>query len=77
MDQTTSNPTEAVWDRVQEALNDLDFPAAKDDIVAHAQERGGDGDVLKMLRAIPVDTYRNISELRSSVRLDPDERDLG
>jgi hypothetical protein len=45
--------------------------------VAHAQERGGDGDVLKMLRAIPVDTYRNISELRSSVRLDPDERDLG
>ncbi len=60
---------------VQELLNDLDFPADKDAIVEHAERRGGDGDsaAVRALRAMPVATYRNISEIRSSVDLGPDE----
>ena len=54
---------------VQRALVDLDFPASKDQIVRHA-ERSGDAGAVRMLRALPLGTYLNISEIRSSVPLD-------
>jgi hypothetical protein len=63
------------WAHVQEALSDLDFPATKEEIVRHA-EGYGDGTAVRLLRAMPLATYRNISEIRSSVRLDPAEDDL-
>lgn len=55
---------------MQEALNDLDFPASKEEIVTHA-EQYGDWEAVRMLRAMPLATYHNISEIRSSVPLDP------
>ncbi len=60
---------------VQDLLNDLDFPADKDDIVAHATRRGGSADsaAVRALRAMPLATYRNMSEVRSSVDLGPEE----
>ncbi len=60
---------------VQSLLEDLDFPADKDAIVNHAQQRGGapDSDAVRTLRALPLATYRNMSEIRSSVDLPPDE----
>jgi hypothetical protein len=60
---------------VQNLLDDLDFPADKDTIVRHAVERGAPDDsaAVKALRAMPPDTYRNMSEIRSSVDLPPDE----
>ncbi|WP_250033804.1 DUF2795 domain-containing protein [Paractinoplanes maris] len=60
---------------VQTLLEDLDFPADKDAIVRHATERGAayDSAPVRALRAMPVATYRNISEIRSSVDLGPDE----
>jgi hypothetical protein len=60
---------------VQVLLEDLDFPADKDRIVEHAVARAADPDSppVKALRAMPVATYRNISEIRSSVDLPPDE----
>lgn len=58
------------WAQVAEALNDLDFPADKDQIVTHS-EQYGDWNVVRLLKALPVATYRNIAELRSSVRLEP------
>jgi Protein of unknown function (DUF2795) len=60
---------------VQSLLDDLDFPADKDTIVSHATERAGtpDSAAVRALRAMPVATYRNISEIRSSVDLPPDE----
>jgi hypothetical protein len=60
---------------VQALLEDLDFPADKDAVVRHAEERGGSPDsaAVKALRAMPLATYRNISEIRSSVDLPPDE----
>jgi hypothetical protein len=63
------------WAGVAEALNDIDFPADKQQIVDHAQQRDVEHDVLRLLRGLPVETYRNISEVRSSVPLDPAEDD--
>ena len=60
---------------VQELLQDIDFPADKAAIVEHAEQRGGapDSAAVRALRAMPLATYRNISEVRSSVDLGPDE----
>jgi hypothetical protein len=60
---------------VQTLLEDLDFPADKDAIVRHAENRGAGEDsvAVRALRAMPLATYRNISEVRSSVDLGPDE----
>jgi hypothetical protein len=60
---------------VQTLLQDLDFPADKDTIVRHATGRGAphDSAAIRALRAMPLATYRNISEIRSSVDLGPDE----
>ncbi|WIN00664.1 DUF2795 domain-containing protein [Actinoplanes oblitus] len=67
--------TELAFTDVQEMLEDLDFPADKDAIVAHAERNGGSTDsaAVRALRAMPPATYRNISEIRSSVGLAPDE----
>jgi hypothetical protein len=63
------------FSEVQTLLQDLDFPADKDAIVEHARQRGGapDSDAVRALRAMPLATYRNMSEIRSSVDLPPDE----
>ena len=60
---------------VQALLADLDFAADKDTIVRHATEHGAprDSAAVRALRAMPLATYRNISEIRSSVDLGPDE----
>lgn len=60
---------------VQELLEDLDFPADKATIVEHATQRAGSADTaaVRTLRAMPLATYRNISEVRSSVDLSPEE----
>jgi uncharacterized protein DUF2795 len=60
---------------IQDLLDDLDFPADKDQIVDHAESRGGghDSPAVKALCAMPVATYRKISEIRSSVDLPPSE----
>jgi Protein of unknown function (DUF2795) len=60
------------WAQVEEAINDLDFPVTKDEIVTYA-EQYGDWDVVRLFRALPIATYRNKAEVRASVRLDPAE----
>ena len=64
-----------IFTEVQELLQDVDFPADKESLVAHAESRGGahDSQAVKALRAMPLGTYQNISEVRSSVGLTPDE----
>ncbi|MEV0395943.1 DUF2795 domain-containing protein [Polymorphospora rubra] len=57
---------------VRAILDDLDFPATKEQIVAHGEARDrGSGEVVRLLRALPLGTYDNISQIRSSVPLDP------
>jgi hypothetical protein len=67
--------TETTFAEVQTLLEDLDFPADKDTIVGHAVDRGSgkDSPAIRALRAMPLGTYRNISEIRSSVDLDPSD----
>jgi hypothetical protein len=52
---------------VFEPLNDLDYPAAKEDVVRHAEARGASEDVLRTLRALPLGDYASRSELARSV----------
>ncbi|WP_117209251.1 DUF2795 domain-containing protein [Allorhizocola rhizosphaerae] len=61
---------QTAWAQVQEALSDLDFPATKEEVVEHASRHAGEAG-RKLLRALPLATYRNMSEIRSSVPLDP------
>ena len=67
--------SENTFAKVQDLLDDLDFPADKDAVVAHATQRGAaaDSPEVRALRAMPLGTYRNMSEIRSSVDLGPDE----
>ncbi|SEG80187.1 Protein of unknown function [Thermomonospora echinospora] len=58
--------------KIKEALNDLDFPAAKEEIVRHARSRGARRDVDQALSALPPADYANIREVLRSVPLDPD-----
>ncbi|SDD11749.1 DUF2795 domain-containing protein [Actinokineospora iranica] len=59
-------------DRLKEALNEVDFPASKDDLLAAADERG-DGNTIRALRAIPPVEYANLAEVFASVAFDDDK----
>ncbi|PRW65096.1 DUF2795 domain-containing protein [Actinopolyspora mortivallis] len=53
-------------------LSSVDFPAGKDELVAHAERNGADEDTLAALRAMPrADDYANLTEVQRSVSLDP------
>ncbi len=52
---------------VFEPLNDLDYPASKEDVVRHAESRGASDDVLRALRALPLGDYASRDELTRSV----------
>jgi hypothetical protein len=54
-------------DEVFAPLNDLDYPAAKEDVVRHAEARGASEDVLRALRALPLGDYASRDELARSV----------
>lgn len=56
--------------RVEDALNDADFPADKDRLLAVADRNGADQDTLGALRAIPPEEYRNLGEVLASVTHD-------
>ena len=48
----TPNPIQ-----MQKYLGGLDYPAGRDDIVAHARQNGADDDVVQHLEALPDRTY--------------------
>ena len=48
---------------VTKALKGIDFPASKDDLVAHARENGADEDVLAMLEAMPDQSYESVKDV--------------
>ncbi len=54
-------------DEVFEPLNDLDYPASKEDVVRHAEFRGASEEVLRALRALPLGDYASRAELARSV----------
>ena len=54
-------------DEVFEPLNDLDYPASKEDIVRHAESGGASEAVLRVVRALPLGDYASRAELTRSL----------
>jgi hypothetical protein len=52
---------------IQKALGGIDYPATKEDIVRHAQEHGGNAEVLDALKGIEDREYEGPSGVSSAV----------
>lgn len=57
-------------DRIHAALEGLDYPASKDDVVAHAAQGQPDEAALRLLRALPVAIYDNREQVMAAVPFD-------
>jgi hypothetical protein len=66
----------ATVDEVLGALEDVDFPADKAQLVEAARSVGASGGVMSALRGIPPEVYTNREDIVRSIRTDPDS-DLG
>lgn len=55
---------------IRAALNDLNYPANKHDLLACARRNGADGQVERAPRAVAPRTDRNVDEVLASVRTD-------
>ena len=60
-------------DQLRQVLRDVDFPAAKDELIRAAHAAGAPGEVIRALRAIPPEEYANRQEVARSVPNDPAE----
>jgi hypothetical protein len=58
-------------DQVVRYLDDVDYPAGKDVLVAAAERAGAPEAVIRSLRAVPPVEYRNRAEVMRSVPVDP------
>jgi hypothetical protein len=52
---------------IQKALSGMDYPASKDQIVAHAEQNGADAEILDALRGIDDREYEGPSGVSSAV----------
>lgn len=57
-------------DQVRAALNDVDYPVSKDDLVAHVERTGAPEDVVRSVRALPLAIYDNDSQVLRSLPLE-------
>jgi uncharacterized Zn finger protein (UPF0148 family) len=55
------------------ALRDVDYPAGKEELIRAAEAAGTPEDVMRALRAIPPEVYRNRAEVARSIPADPAE----
>jgi hypothetical protein len=59
-------------DEIRSVLNDLDFPASKEQVVEHARQRvAPGGSAERALAALPLGEYANMGEVLRSVPADP------
>ena len=58
-------------DEVKRALNNVDFPATKEELIRAAEAAGAPGNVVAALRAIPPEEYANRAEVARSIPTDP------
>jgi len=47
-------------------LDDMDFPASKEELVAHA---AGHTNVIRLFQALPLGTYDNVEQVGRSIRI--------
>jgi hypothetical protein len=58
-------------DTVLGYLEDVDYPADKDALLAAAERAGAPDEVLRSIRAVPPVDYRSRAEVARSVQVDP------
>ncbi|SDK01132.1 Protein of unknown function [Actinopolyspora mzabensis] len=69
--------TDADERRVNKALQGLEFPADKAELIRYAEEREADPRTLRALRALPDGTYGNSDEVERSVPQRPEQETPG
>ena len=52
---------------IQKALGGMDYPASRDEIVRHAEQHGGDKEVIEALKKIEDRQYEGPSGVSSAV----------
>ena len=55
------------------ALRDVDYPAGKEELIRAAEVAGAPEEMIRALRAIPPEVYRNRREVARSIPGDPAE----
>lgn len=53
--------------QVQKYLKGVDYPASREDLVAHAEDQGADEDVLDLLDQLPEDEYETPAEVSKAL----------
>lgn len=61
--------------RVDKALQGLEFPASRDQLIEFATDRQADAETLAALRALPVGRYANKAEVLDAVPQEPEGED--
>lgn len=59
---------------LRKCLNDVDFPANKQDLIDAADRNGCAEETIRALRGIPPETYNNVGQVAASVTI-ADDRD--
>ena len=57
-----ANPVE-----VEKSLKGIDFPAKKQDLVKHAQQRGANEEVLETIEQLPEENFNNAADVAKAV----------
>jgi hypothetical protein len=53
--------------QLEHVFDDADWPMSKEDVVAHAEERGADEAVIGALRSLPLATYDRLEDVFSGI----------
>ncbi len=56
-------------DAVKTALNDVDWPASKEQLVEHVESRGATPETIRGIRSLPLGDYDNIKQVMQSLPL--------
>ena len=59
--------------QLRQCLNDVDFPTNKQDLLDAADRNGCDEETRRALRAIPPETFTNVSQVTASVTIADDD----
>lgn len=52
--------------QIEDAFNDADWPMTKDEVVAHAEQRGDDA-VTRAVRSLPLGEYARLEDVVAGV----------
>lgn len=62
--------------RASKALQGMDFPATKDNLIEYAEARGADQKSLQALRTLPEKEFGNMDEVIDAVPQEPEGDDV-